>query len=215
MPGFLDWLIIILILAAVIKTLPFIVMSLVLAGCDVRDPGWKSYQEVYTRASDAGNTNAATTAPASAPKAAPAVFRWTKPASWTEQPGSGMRLATFMVAREDQTATCTIITLGGAAGQLAPNVRRWFGQLNLPVPPEPEFSAFRDQQQKLTSEGGLDGVMVDLTGKGSDAEGTSFLAALFTAGQTTVFVKLSGPVDFVKSEKENFTALCLSLRTGG
>jgi hypothetical protein len=143
-----------------------------------------------------------------------AALSWTAPDGWREEAGSGMRLATFTIDREGSSATCTIVTLGGAAGGLEANVRRWMGQLKIADLPPDEFSAFLEKQERVKSEGGFDMVLVDLTELGDAApDSASMLAAIVTVPNTTAFVKFTGPTVLLKNEKESFTKLCRSLRS--
>src|SRR3989338_4158623 len=51
--------------------------------------------------------------------------RWTAPDGWQEKAASGMRLATFVVDGGAAKADCSIVILGGEAGNLKANVDRW------------------------------------------------------------------------------------------
>ena len=60
---------------------------------------------------------------------------WETPEGWTEEPGEGMRKATFKVKGEGPTLECTVISLPdpngdpGSTDYLLANVNRWRGQL--------------------------------------------------------------------------------------
>lgn len=182
-----------------------------LTGCGRGQPTWQTYEEITTEA-PASRSASAANRPVT-PRASGALH-WTVPAGWTAQAASGMRLATLVMGQGEQTGTCTIVILGGAAGGLEANVRRWLRQLNLQELPPAEWQAFLDNQKRLRSEGGFEGVITDLTGLGPQAPETpSMLAGLFTAEAGTVFVKLTGPLGLLGGEKENFTQLCQSLRS--
>ena len=126
-----------------------------------------------------------------------------------------MRLASFALGGEDAPGQCSIVTLAGAGGGLEANIRRWMGQLGVPVPEEEDFLAFVGEQERFAAGGGdIPGVLVDLTGL-SEARGEqadSMLAGVITAGGQTVFIKLTGPVSLLKNEKDRFAALCRSIR---
>ena len=192
----------------------------VLAGCGQRSGTWRTYDEVEV---------AAPPASAAPPGGMPAMggamgdmpvqkipLKWTTPSGWTEEAGSGMRLATFNMISAGETGLCTIVTLSGPAGGLEANVMRWIGQAKLSPPDDAALAAFLDRQEKLTSEGGFPGVLIDLTQLGASPEGTpSMLAGSFTAGGSTVFVKLTGSPALLRAEREHLIQLCKSLRPGG
>ena len=186
---------------------------LLLAGCGLQKPTWQTYEEVtevtHTHSSPASDMPVQR-APA-APQ--PASVKWTVPEGWREEASSGMRIAAFAMDRDGAKGTCTIISLGGAAGGLEANVRRWLGQLKVEAPPPNQFFAFLERQERIKSEGGFEGVFVDLTQIGSEeATADSMLAALFTVDGSTLFVKLAAPRALLIKERDAFTKLCRSLR---
>lgn len=124
-----------------------------------------------------------------------------------------MRLGTLVAQRDGRTATCTIIALGAAAGDVDANVRRWIGQLRLEPPPAADWPSFLDRQERFRSEGGFDGIIVDLTTlAGQSPESASMLAAMVSTGDATIFFKLTGPVALLQAQRPAFGALCRSLR---
>lgn len=180
-------------------------------GCGRAQPRWQTYEEISTSA-PAPRLAASPARPAG--NRTSGSLQWTVPDGWRVEAASGMRLATFVVGSGEQTGTCTIVTLGGAAGGLDANVRRWLRQLNLQDPEPEAWTSFLAAQPRLRSEGGFEGVVADLTSLGPQAPETpSMLAGLFTVESSTVFVKLTGPLSLLGAEKENFTQLCQSLRS--
>lgn len=187
--------------------------ALMVAGCDVREPRWRTYEEENVTTGHQHQHPEPAASPAfSASPSAQVKLRWTKPEGWEEQAGSGMRLATLTVGKGDRSATCTMITLSGTAGGLDANVRRWIGQLKMTGPTGDDFTAFLEKQERIQSEGGYDGVLVNLTELGASTDGGSMLAALFTVNQTTLFIKMTGPIELLQAEKDRFAQLCKSLR---
>lgn len=180
-----------------------------LPACDPGPPAWRTYEEISTRPDSSASTG---TQAAYAPVVA---LRWAAPPGWKETIGSGMRLATFEVTGREKTGRCTISRMAGDAGGLEANVHRWIRQLDLVDPSSAELASFLAKQEHIHSEGGLDGVLVDLTtmgGRGQDVG--SMLAAMFPLGDSTAFVKLTGPVSLLDGERDSFIALCRSLRRG-
>lgn len=162
------------------------------AGCGVREPTWRSYEEIRI----------------DEPTAAGAL-QWTTPSGWIEEPATGMRLAAFTVTRNGATGTCTLITLGGPAGGLEANVRRWMDQLGLDQPSDDELKAFLDRQERL----GAGVIVVDLTDlTDTSDQAPSMLAAAVPVRDATLFVKFTGPRKLLTAEKDAFLELCRSVR---
>lgn len=184
---------------------------LTLSACDRRPPAWRTYREQTINApapSAAMSASATDTAPAS-------TLRWDRPDGWAEERGTGMRLASFTVSAGGRSGLCTIVELGGDAGGLEANIRRWLGQLKLPVPESGAWEDFIQRQTPLSSTGGLSGMIVDLTTLGAGTEDTpSMLAAMFSEAGATVFVKITGPIALLRAEQGRFESLCRSLRRG-
>lgn len=177
--------------------------------CERRPPTWRTYRE-HAMAPAVSPGAAAATSPDAPPATS---LRWDSPEGWTEERGTGMRLASFTVGSGGQTGLCTLVELGGDAGGLDANIRRWIKQLDLAVPGPEAWEAFIQQQSPLTTAGGLSGMIVDLTTLGSPAaDRPSMMAAMFSGSGSTVFVKLTGPVALLRGEQERFAALCRSLR---
>lgn len=184
----------------------------VISGCGFREPQWRVYEEVMIDGHASHNHEAApATRPAQAVRTG--ALRWTAPEGWSEEKGSGMRLSTFKMSRDGAAGVCTIVTLGGAAGGIEPNVSRWIGQLKLPALSAEEMATFLNRQKKIQTAGGFEGVVVDLTELGDPSPGTeSMLAAIIKVDGVSLFVKLTGPVGLIKAELEAFTKLCESVR---
>lgn len=187
-----------------------------LCSCGGRKPSWRTYKEheVIVQAPHAAHAaGEAAAAPAGAESQA--ALQWKTPQGWSEtRSDSGMRLATFELKGDAGAGTCTIVLLGGDAGGLKANVVRWIGQLQLAVPADPDFDAFMKRQQTFATEGGFNTVLLDLTelGPANNDAANSMLASYITVGESSCFVKLTGPAGLLKKEKENFIQLCRSLK---
>jgi hypothetical protein len=66
------------------------------------------------------------------------MIAWDAPESWTSEPNSEMRYATFRVGKSG--LELTVVKLPGEAGSLPANVNRWRGQLGLPSIGEDELA---------------------------------------------------------------------------
>lgn len=190
--------------------LPLIVLS---CGCGFQEPRWETYEEVYLKPSTATSSSSPAMSQPAHEHTEQKPLRWTKPDGWNELAGSGMRIATFTVTGGDHSATSTVISLSGAAGGLEANVVRWMGQLKLAKPSPEELTSFLERQRRFQSEGGLDGVLIDLTEFGPAADNGSMLAALVPYQGATLFIKMTGPIELLTAEKDRFASLCTSLRS--
>ena len=195
---------------------PVALSFFVLSGCGHETTVIREYDEVLIVPPEPAAAVVPTSAPSSPgmPQEAGAKpLTWQAPAGWQEEPGSGMRLATFRVDVDGTTAECSIVSLAGDAGGLVPNVRRWIGQLGLDTPPTDELTSFLSDQPVITTAGGHEGMLIDLTDlmEGHPPSAPSMLAGIITRGGQTVFVKLSGTKAVLAAERERFEALCASL----
>ena len=133
--------------------------------------------------------------------------RWTAPDGWQEKAASGMRLATFVVDGGAAKADCSIVILGGEAGNLKANVDRWAQQINVRLSPE-ELDKFISRQEKIATKDGLSANLADFTALDSDP---SIVAAIIAASGKIVFVKLTGPRGVLKQNLAKFKLLCQSI----
>lgn len=141
-------------------------------------------------------------------------LQWTAPQGWNETKSTGMRRATFTMDDGGLTGICTIVVLSGMAGGLEANVVRWLGQLGQEPPPDDVFEAFLKRQLRFETVGGFQAVAVDLSelAQPGDEQASSMMGAVIPIGGGMCFVKLTGTVDALKSQKESFLQLCRSLQ---
>ncbi len=138
---------------------------------------------------------------------------WDVPAGWQQEAGNSMRLATFHLASDPKAFDCSIVSLGGMAGGIEANLSRWMKQINLETSEE-EFSQFLRSAQALKTKTGKAIALYDFTHLQKDADGKmpSILAAVLYLGDATVFVKLSGSIDALKTNRQQFIKLTESVR---
>jgi hypothetical protein len=127
-------------------------------------------------------------------------LKWTVPEGWKEGPAKSMRLVTFSPA-DKPGVECYVTILAAQGGGLEANVNRWRGQLSLPPLTAAEIAALPTVRVL-----GRDARMVEMDG------GASGLFGLVceVEGQT-VFVKMTGPIEALRAERERFIAFCKSL----
>lgn len=143
-------------------------------------------------------------APRVPPQARPGI-KYQTPEGWTAaaKPGA-MSVATLQVSAGGQTADVTVTPLSGDAGGLLNNVNRWRGQVGLNPVDEPQLAK---EMQKLDV-AGTTAPYFDLSGP----RGQRILIAVVPRGDTTWFIKMTGPTELVGKQKAAFEAFIRSLR---
>ncbi len=129
---------------------------------------------------------------------------WNVPQGWVEEAGKGMRVATFHTANDPQEIDVSIVSLGGMAGGLESNLKRWMAQINV--------QASDDQLQEFirsTKDNIFDFTKLQ---KGQTPAAKSMIAAILNLGDATVFVKMTGTIEAVTKHKSGLTALAGSVR---
>lgn len=133
---------------------------------------------------------------------------WDTPESWTEKPGGGMRVASFVVG--DGAGDGSVVILSGDAGGEVENVKRWAGQVDVTMNDAAVIS-FIAKQERVESSGGLSVLIVDLTTE-TNEDADSAVGAITEVQGHTVFLKLTGKAGLLKGERDNFISLCKTLR---
>ena len=142
-------------------------------------------------------------APAAAPAETsfdPASLEWKAPEGWTPGPAKQMRLVTF-VPSAAAGAECWVSVLGGDGGGLGPNLQRWCSQVGRATLTAGEVAALPKIDVL-----GRKGLLIELEGPTN-----SMLAVVCELGSHSVFVRMSGPSESVKAERERFLEFVRSL----
>ena len=182
-----------------------ILVSVALSGCKGRDGEVKTYR-----------TDKAPPAPpavqvdpipqpsaAMAPPQQTGPYVWDLPEGWIAQPGSGMRLATFLIPVGGTQVECTVIPAGG---DVVGNVIRWRGQIGLPA-----IDAAAVQSSAIKVEGQL-GEFQYFKLINKDQPDTAFLAAILPAGARSLFIKIGAPAAHLDSLESSFVDFCKSVK---
>ena len=126
---------------------------------------------------------------------------WTKPDSWTEKALSEMRLGSFQVpGPNDETADVSVTAFPGDAGGLESNVNRWRGQVHQPTLEGDQLA--RSWQEETVD--GVPTIIVDLQTPDGTEKASAILGAAMRTADRTWFVKMTGPPDLLKNQKDNF-----------
>lgn len=146
-------------------------------------------------------------APAGVPAGHPATgefdrgaLKWTAPEGWTQGPAKQMRLVTLVPAGK-AGVECYVTVLSGTGGGLEANINRWRGQLG-----QTPLTAADVAALTVVPVLGRDARFVEIDGGASGLFGV-----VCELGAQTVFVKMTGPMDVLRAERERFLAFCKSL----
>jgi hypothetical protein len=126
------------------------------------------------------------------------------PPNWQPQPPSQMRQASFLVKGDKgATADISFVSLGAPAGNVLDNVNRWLSQLGQPSIDDQKLNQIA---QRLTTSLG-EVTVVDLAGLPSGADPAKdgrIIAAMTSAGGSTLFFKIRGNAALTESQKSEF-----------
>lgn len=140
------------------------------------------------------------------------MFTWALPQGWKQEPAGGMRLATFHLLSDAKAIDCSIVFLGGSAGGLEANLRRWMGQVGVQASSD-ELSTLISSAPGTKIKSGQGGKIFDFTSiqSGSKPSDKSMIAVMVAMDQGTLFVKMTGTVDTVGKNKADFFKLAGSV----
>jgi len=138
-------------------------------------------------------------------------FTWTAPDGWRQAPARSMRLATFTFGPQDE-GECYVSILGPGAGGMVMNLNRWRGQFGLSPLSEEEIDAL-PKVDMLGEPVPLLEAAGDFVGMGGVKQtGQALFGAARFLEDKSVFIKMTGPEDLVRSEKGKFVDFCSSLQ---
>ena len=135
--------------------------------------------------------------------------QWTKPEGWSEQPLSEMRLGSFKVDGPNAaSADVSVIAFPGEAGGLVSNINRWRGQLQLAPLEEAELL----QSIQRTEVDHLPTYLVDFQTAENAPKPSRILGAVLQTADRTWFVKMTGPPEFIETQRQKFLDFVKSFR---
>ena len=144
---------------------------------------------------------------------------WQTPKGWTEQPASGMRLATYAVPARGaggEAARCAVYYFGpGQGGGIDDNIQRWIGEFENPSSPARRTFEVRGMKVSRVEVSGAYMAHAGMSEGGSEspAPGWTLLGAIVEGPNGALFFKLTGPTATVSPAAKEFDALVASLRT--
>ncbi len=190
------------------------ILVLVVAGC-----GRDSVKVYKADASDSAVTPPPASTPAMMPAAMPGglaapdnsglpKLKYVLPDGWKEKPLTQMRVASFDVSGNGQTADVSVIPLGGMSGGDLANVNRWRGQVGQPPITEDELAKLTESVDIAGKSSGL----YDLAGTKPDSGAAErILGGILHSDSSVWYFKMSGDADWVESQKTNFVAFLKSV----
>ncbi len=142
-------------------------------------------------------------------------FRWSAPKGWIlENSKSKLRIATFSIRQKKMNAICTLIPLHGDGGGLDANVRMWYGTLTGKDISDNKLNIFIKEQKRFKTLSGRKGVLIDLLKTESKDNTTSMLISVITFPRKTLFIKMTGDKDILRSNKDKFINFSKSIKMG-
>jgi hypothetical protein len=152
--------------------------------------------------------------PAPAVPAVPS-FEWNAPEGWKRGRESQTRLISYLAGQNGE-AECYVSVLPDMAGGLEANVNRWAKQMNC-APLSAEAIAALPTVHFL----GEPAPLIELAGNFADSMSGKNIADALLLGVVaqgsagSVFIKMVGPAETVRAQKDNFVAFCESFRNAG
>ena len=135
-------------------------------------------------------------------------LKYVFPVGWKEKALTQMRVASFEVSENSQTADVSVIPMSGSAGGDPANVNRWRGQIGLPPVDEDALAKLAEKVEVA----GQPAELYDLAGTTpGGGEPERILGAILHGGDTVWFFKLTGDADLAEKQKANFIAFLKSV----
>jgi len=191
----------------------FIILSLgLVTGCkDSREV--RQYTDVRTPIESKKKKPAGPSSLNVPPGTLPAVaadLAWDLPEGWTEQAGSGMRMATLYAGEGDGKIETSLIAFEDRGG-VQTNLERWLGQLNITLAGD-RLGKFVEALPVLESDHEFAGQFADLTGF-TEAGAQSMLAGIIKLPDgRTLYIKATGEHAALIAARPAFLSFCQSIR---
>ncbi len=137
-------------------------------------------------------------------------FRSEKPPGWNVKPARPPFLVeVYEVTDGEESAE---VTLSSAGGDLAGNIDRWRGQIDL----EPLKEGALKRELVEFPIGDMKAFIVDMANPDADDEAMNrIVGVIIPMGKMSWFVKMSGPNDFITRHKQEFETFVRSFRLQG
>jgi len=185
------------------------IFTILFSGCQQK-PQERQYTEIISQAHQ-DNFCPFANAAKGMPKD-PFMLGWVRPEGWQEEAGRHMRMVSFYQTSDRKAVDCSIIALRGPAGGLAANLSRWSAQIGIQASSD-DLKHLTDSAQSLKTKDGIDVKVYDFSviqpeGKASDK---SMLVAPIALDDATAFVKMTGSLESIRKNRDNFLKLIKSI----
>ena len=158
---------------------------------------------------DAGRKNILPGFGMNRPPAAEAPFKYVAPEGWVKKGPRQFVIDSYEVRGGGGTvAEVTLSSLGGDAGGLALNINRWREQVKLPKIPADQV----ERSAKAIVVAGIDAAYFDIANPKGPAEKNHILGVIVPHAETTWFVKMTGPLDWVSQNQNAFETFVKSFK---
>ncbi len=135
-------------------------------------------------------------------------LKYTLPDGWKEKALTQLRVASFEISGNGQTADVSVIPLGSMSGGDAANVNRWRGQVGQAPLDETELKKIVESVEIAGQPGELYDIAGTSPGSGDAAR---ILGGILHGDTATWYFKMMGNADLVEKQKANFTAFLKSV----
>lgn len=144
-------------------------------------------------------------------KGAPAArspFKYEAPAGWRKQDAPGQFAVDYYKAGDGNNVVDVKLTPLPGGGTVGGNVNRWRGEVKLPKVSEQDAANIAVRMKVA----GADAYYVDIANPNGPATFNRTLAVTIPMGDTTWFIKMSGPLNAVEQHKTEFDAFVRSFK---
>ena len=133
-------------------------------------------------------------------------FSWDAPSDWIVEEGSSMRIGSYKVPYSKGLGDLSITYFQGDGGGLLANINRWRQQLNL----EPA-SLQEIQESAIYGRSSIGEFKVFKIINYKDTS-TAFLCSILTSESSTIFLKLSVPIEGIEELEDQFKSFVSTFR---
>ncbi len=155
-----------------------------------------------------GDENQTDANPSSVNPAAGASVGFKLPPGWTQQSEKPLRIVSFTVAQDQQSAEVIVSSLPAGSGTYEENVNRWRGQVGLP----PLSAGETSPSSVIRLDDVPEARYFDLVGPDNAPDRKRLLLVWAAHGQEWWFIKMLGPESLVAAQRDAFKSFLDSFR---
>jgi hypothetical protein len=141
--------------------------------------------------------------------------KFTAPASWKQEPGSGMSKVDFVISDAQQRARVKVIPFRDSEGQMIgdplSNINRWRGEVGL-EPIQQDKLAANSESIQIDGKPAMFAAMIPDAKGDQSKDAPATLAAMAHSSGQIWFIKMMGSRDLVAARKDEFKAFLKTLK---